>query len=68
MEKSDACFSPVLSFSEAIEHSHNVARKTFTEVDGVVQPSPTPRFSRTQPEIINPPCEPSSNISEFLAE
>jgi len=51
MEGSDACFAPVLSITEAPMHPHNRARKTFVTVDGVVQPAPAPRFSRTVPEI-----------------
>ena len=52
---SDVCYAPVLSLAEAPKHPHNVARKTFVEVDGVVQPAPAPRFSRTAPEIKGPP-------------
>jgi len=48
---SDVCYAPVLSIAEAPRHPHNVARKTFVEVDGIVQPAPAPRFSRTEPEI-----------------
>ena len=48
---SDVCYAPVLSLAEAPKHPHNVARKTFEDVDGVVQPAPAPRFSRTPPEI-----------------
>jgi len=47
MEGSDVCFAPVLTLQEAIDHPHNRARNTFIEVDGVVQPAPAPRFSRT---------------------
>ena len=47
LEGSDACFAPVLSLAEAPAHPHNVARGTFVEVDGIVQPAPAPRFSRT---------------------
>ncbi len=43
-EGSDACAAPVLSPAEAPEHPHNRFRETFTEVAGVVQPSPSPRF------------------------
>ena len=46
-EGSDACFAPVLSLSEAPSNAHNVARGTFIDVDGVVQPAPAPRFSET---------------------
>ena len=51
MDGSDACFAPVLSLGEAPDHPHMRARNTFVEVDGVVQPGPAPRFSRTAPEI-----------------
>ena len=47
LEDSDACFAPVLSLAEAPLHPHNVARETFVEVDGIVQPAPAPRFSGT---------------------
>lgn len=47
MEGSDACFAPVLNFDEAPEHAHAVARRSFVELDGVVQPAPAPRFSRS---------------------
>jgi alpha-methylacyl-CoA racemase len=47
LEGSDACFAPVLDWDEAPRHPHNVARGTFVTVDGVVQPAPAPRFSRT---------------------
>ncbi len=47
LEGTDACFAPVLNMSEALEHPHNIARGTFTTVDGVVQPNPAPSFSRT---------------------
>ncbi|MGI4901704.1 MAG: CaiB/BaiF CoA transferase family protein [Janthinobacterium lividum] len=49
MEGSDACFAPVLSIPEAIAHPHNQARKTFIDIEGIVQPAPAPRFSRTVP-------------------
>lgn len=51
MEGSDACFAPVLSMAEAPDHPHNKARRTFIEIDGITQPAPAPRFSRTAPEI-----------------
>jgi alpha-methylacyl-CoA racemase len=52
---SDACVAPVLSLGEACRHPHNMARATFTQCDGVVQPAPAPRFSRTPGEIGSPP-------------
>ena len=47
-ESSDACLVPVLDFEEAARHPHNAARSTFVDVDGKLQPSPAPRFSRSQ--------------------
>jgi alpha-methylacyl-CoA racemase len=47
-EGSDACVAPVLDLDEAPAHPHNLARRTFIEIDGVVQPAPAPRFSRTE--------------------
>lgn len=50
MEGSDICFAPVLSMAEAPKHPHNKARGTFITLDGITQPAPAPRFSRTVPE------------------
>ncbi len=50
MEGTDACFAPVLSMREAPQHPHNQARGAFIELEGVVQPAPAPRFSRTPSE------------------
>jgi alpha-methylacyl-CoA racemase len=47
MEPADICFAPVLSLEEAPKHPHNLARGTFVEADGVVQPAPAPRYSLT---------------------
>ena len=51
MEGTDVCFAPVLRYTDAPNHPANVARNTYTEVDGLVQPAPAPRFSRTPSEI-----------------
>ncbi len=51
----DACVSPVLDFTEAPQHPHFKARQTFAEIDGVMQPMPSPRFSRTPPGVPTPP-------------
>jgi len=51
MEGSDVCFAPVLSIFEAPDHPHNIHRGTFVTVDGVMQPAPAPRFSRTEAEV-----------------
>ncbi|MBR0784746.1 CaiB/BaiF CoA transferase family protein [Bradyrhizobium iriomotense] len=54
LEGTDACFAPVLSAVEAPSHPQNVARGNFVEIEGVVQPTPAPRFSRTKPEVTGP--------------
>jgi alpha-methylacyl-CoA racemase len=46
-EGTDACVAPVLEFEEAARHPHNVARSTFIEANGNLQPPPAPRFSRS---------------------
>jgi alpha-methylacyl-CoA racemase len=51
MEGTDVCFAPVLNFMDAPKHPANVARDTYIEVDGVTQPAPAPRFSRTPSEV-----------------
>lgn len=47
LEHRDVCFAPVLSLDETAAHPHHVQRRTYTQVDGIVQPSPAPRFDRT---------------------
>lgn len=67
-EGSDACVTPVLTFLEAAEHPHNIARGTFVDLDGVVQPAPAPRFSSSA--LSGPGDVPhvGSHTSEILAE
>jgi crotonobetainyl-CoA:carnitine CoA-transferase CaiB-like acyl-CoA transferase len=57
LEGTDSCFAPVLSMAEAPQHPHNRARGAFIELDGVTQPAPAPRFSRT-PSV--PPAAPET--------
>ncbi|MGE7963229.1 CaiB/BaiF CoA transferase family protein [Pseudomonas sp. NPDC089918] len=54
LEGTDACFAPVLDWDEAPMHEHNLARETFVTVEGVIHPSPAPRFSRTSPGVPQP--------------
>ncbi|MGD9549574.1 MAG: CaiB/BaiF CoA transferase family protein [Burkholderiaceae bacterium] len=49
LEGTDVCFAPVLTLEEAAQHPHNRARGTFFEREGILQPAPAPRFSRTVP-------------------
>ena len=64
----DACVAPVLSVAEAPTHPHNVERGTFTEVAGVLQPGPAPRFGATPGAIRRPPPSPGFGADEVLAE
>lgn len=66
LEGTDACFAPVLSVAEAPHHPHNKMRETFVEIDGVMQPSPAPRFSRTKPSKPKPPENPDQNAERAL--
>jgi alpha-methylacyl-CoA racemase len=67
-EGSDACAAPVLSPLEAPHHPHIAARGTFTEVAGVVQPAPAPRFGGTPGSIRHPPPNPGQYGDEALAD
>ena len=68
MEGTDVCFAPVLSIWEAPEHPHNRARNTFVNLDGVTQPAPAPRFSRTQPSIRGQARAPGADTASVLAD
>ena len=68
LEGTDVCFAPVLDPGEAPEHPHLRERGTFTEVGGVVQPAPAPRFSRTTPEVPTSPPAPGEHTAEALAD
>ena len=68
VEGSDACISPVLSFDEAPDDAHVRARNTFVEVDGIVQPAPAPRFSRTPGSLRQPPARQGEHSKAVLAD
>ena len=68
MEHTDVCFAPVLTMSEASAHPHNAERETFIEFEGIVQPAPAPRFSRTQPLVVLPPARPGEHTRDILAD
>jgi alpha-methylacyl-CoA racemase len=67
LEGTDACFAPVLDMDEAPRHPHNAARATFVDVDGVTQPAPAPRFSRT-PGAVRPVAAPGQDGAAILAD
>ena len=66
MEGRDACFAPVLDLDEAAKHPHLAGRNGFLEVDGVLQPAPAPRFSRTPSSVSRPPPVPGADTQEAL--
>jgi alpha-methylacyl-CoA racemase len=65
---SDACVAPVLGMADAPGHPQLAARKTFFVGDGITQPSPAPRFSRTPAVVDSPPCVPGQHTDEVLAD
>jgi alpha-methylacyl-CoA racemase len=67
-EGRDACVAPVLTYAEAAQHPHLVARGTYVAPDGVVQPAPAPRFSRTPGSISRPPAPPGHDTDEVLTD
>ena len=68
MEGTDVCFAPVLALNEVQGHPHNVARKSFLEIDGVVQPAPAPRFSRSEVGVLGGSRIPGEDTLELLRE
>ena len=63
----DICYAPILNFEEAVEHPHNQARQTFVNSADITQAAPAPRFSRTEPELPQPPVAPGQHTDEILA-
>lgn len=68
LDSPGCCATPVLSLSEAPHHPHLAARGTFVDVDGVTQPAPAPRFSRTPPAAPGAPSLPGDHTRALLRE
>jgi alpha-methylacyl-CoA racemase len=68
LEGTETCFAPVLTLAEAPSHPHHVARGTFVEVDGVVQPGAAPRFDRTPTTIPGPPVVAGRDTVDALVD
>jgi len=68
LEGTDSCAAPVLSLSEAPRHVHGEERNTYVTVDGIIQPGPAPRFSRTNSEIKHGPTVPGDRDHEALSD
>ncbi|MFE5860540.1 CaiB/BaiF CoA transferase family protein [Streptomyces virginiae] len=67
-EGSDACVAPVLSLREAPDHPHLAARGTFTDLGGIVQPAPAPRFSTTPGALTTGPAQPGAHTESVAAD
>ncbi len=65
-EGTDACVAPILTMAEAVDHPHMAARGIFVEADGITQPGPAPRFSRTAATLTNGPRKPGEDTREAL--
>jgi alpha-methylacyl-CoA racemase len=68
LEGTDVCFAPVLGMHEAAAHPHIAGRNTLVEQDGVVQPAPAPRFSRTPSSLRGGSPEPDANRDAVLRD
>ncbi len=64
----DACVAPVLDLGEAPVHPHNIARRTFIDLDGVFQPAPAPRYSRSALDRPDPPRREGVDGAAILGE
>jgi alpha-methylacyl-CoA racemase len=64
----EACVAPVLDLAEAPEHPHNVARGTFIDLEGVLQPAPAPRYSMTEADRPRAPRPEGADADSILAE
>jgi len=67
-EGTDACVTPVLSLEEAPRHPHNLARSSFVQLDGVLQPAPAPRFGASATTIRRPPPAPGDDTVPVLRD
>ncbi len=65
-EGTDACCTPILPLTEAAEHPHMKARETYVTRDGLLQPAPAPRFSRTAPSLTTGPSVPGGQTRAAL--
>jgi alpha-methylacyl-CoA racemase len=68
MEGTDICFAPVLELDEVPQHPHQQARAAFFTRDGLTQPTPAPRFSRTVPDLPSSPSPAGSSTEDILRE
>ncbi len=68
LEGSEVCFAPVLDMAQAAQHPHNQARGSFIDLDGVTQPAPVPRFSRSTAQVSMPPATTGQHSEAILKD
>ena len=68
LEGTETCCTPILNMSEVTTHPHNVTRETFVSIDGITQPAPAPRFSRTASKIASPAGPARDDLQHVLRE
>jgi len=68
LENTETCCTPILDMSEVTTHPHNVSRGIYVNIDGITQPAPAPRFSRTISEIVSPAGPVRSDPQQVLKD
>ena len=68
LEGTDTCCTPIQDLSEVTSHPHNVARETYVSVDGITQPAPAPRFSRTVSEVSSAAGAVNADLFQILKD
>lgn len=68
LEGSDSCFAPVLDMDEAATHPHNIERNLYLTKNGISQPGPAPRFSRTPGGLHRTPPAPGQDTQDILKD
>ncbi|QEN16033.1 CaiB/BaiF CoA transferase family protein [Mycolicibacterium sp. ELW1] len=61
----DACVTPVLSWTEAAAGEHLLARRTVINVDGTEQAAPAPRFSRSTAGPVGKPPQTTTSLADI---
>ncbi|MBW1702930.1 MAG: CoA transferase, partial [Deltaproteobacteria bacterium] len=67
-EGKDACVAPVLDLNEVAQHPHNREREVIIDIDGVPQPAPAPKLSRTPGKVTKAGGLRGSDMREILTE
>lgn len=63
----DACVAPILTVAEAAAHPHMAQRAAYVEREGLLQPAPAPRFSRTEATLGSGPSAAGADTRAALS-